>query len=107
MAASTTTSIAPPATTTRLATPSRPSDPRAIATMLGVALITIASQWMIAAVMFASAWGIDHFESIQVLGKVLAWEFTQLRLNNLDYWYFALSLSLAAGLGLLGKYKAE
>jgi hypothetical protein len=76
---------------------------RAAANIAGLILIVFASQWMIAAIMFGSAWGIDHFGAAQVIGKILAWEFTRLRLTQTDYVFFGLSLLLAAVLGLLGK----
>jgi hypothetical protein len=76
---------------------------RAIVNVLGVLIIIFLSQWMIAAMMFGSAWGIGHFEAATVVGKVLTWEFTRLRLTQIDYVFFGLSLLLAAVLGLLGK----
>jgi hypothetical protein len=76
---------------------------RVMTNVLGVAIIVLASQWMMAAVMFGGAWGIGHIEAAAVTGKVLTWEYTRLRLTTMDYWYVGLSLWLAAFLGAAGK----
>jgi hypothetical protein len=81
----------------------QPGVKRATASIIGLILIVFASQWMIAAIMFGSAWGIDHFGAAQVIGKVLAWEFTRLRLTDIDHLLFGLSLLLALFLGFIGK----
>jgi hypothetical protein len=76
---------------------------RVMANILGVVVIIFASQWLIAATMFAGAWGIGHLEAAQEIGKVLAWEFTRLRLSQMDYWCFGIAIWLAAFLGAIGK----
>jgi hypothetical protein len=75
---------------------------RAAANITGLFLIVFASQWMIAAIMFGSAWGIDHFDAAHMIGKVLTWEFTRLRLSDIDYLLFGLSSLLALSLGFIG-----
>jgi hypothetical protein len=80
---------------------------RATAAIAGLILIVFASQWMIAAIMFGSAWGIDHFGAAQVIGKVLVWEFTRLRLTDTDYLLLVLSLSLALFFGFIGNKKSR
>jgi hypothetical protein len=80
----------------------QPGVKRATASIIGLTLIVFGSQWMIAAIMFGSAWGIDHFGAAQVIGKVLAWEFTRLRLRDVDYLFVGVSLLLVVILGFIG-----
>jgi hypothetical protein len=73
---------------------------RFLGILLGTILIFIASQWLIAANAFGLVMGLWPLEAAQQIGPVLAWEFTRLRVMQIDLIYLPLSLFLAWFLGL-------
>ena len=69
--------------------------PRFVGILLGTILIVTASQWLIAANAFGLVMGLWPLEAAQQIGPVLAWEFTQLRVMQIDLIYLPLSIILA------------
>ena len=76
--------------------------PRFIGIVTGTIVIVIASQWLIAANAFGLVLGLWPLESVQQVGSILAWEFSRLRVPQMDLMYLPLSLILAWFLGLRG-----
>jgi hypothetical protein len=73
---------------------------RFIGVLLGTVLIVIASQWLIAANAFGLVMGLWPLEAAQQIGTVLVWEFTRLRVMQIDLIYLPLSMFLAWLFGL-------
>ena len=76
--------------------------PRFIGIVTGTIVIVIASQWLIAANAFGLVLGLWPLESVQQVGSILAWEFSRLRVPQMDLMYLPLSIILAWFLGLRG-----
>lgn len=74
--------------------------PRFWGVLSGTILITVASQWLIAANAFGLVMGLWPLEAAQQIGSVLAWEFSRLRVTQTDFIYLPLSIVLAWYLGL-------
>ena len=68
--------------------------------VIGTVLVSIASQWLIAANAFGLALGLLPLESVQMVGKVLVCEFTRLRIDAHELAYLLAALFLAWFLGL-------
>ncbi len=75
---------------------------RFIGIVTGTMIIVLASQWLIAANAFGVVLGLWPLESAQQIGSVLAWEFTRLRVLQMDLIYLPLSIILAWFLGMRG-----
>lgn len=52
--------------------------------LVGSLIILLASQWLIAAHSVGLALGFFPFEAAQLIGPMLVWEFTRLRIENSD-----------------------
>ena len=76
--------------------------PRFAGVLSGTVLITVASQWLIAANAFGLVMGLWPLEAAQQIGSVLAWEFSRLRVTQMDLIYLPLSIILAWVLGSRG-----
>ena len=74
--------------------------PRFWGVLSGTILITVASQWLIAANAFGLVMGLWPLEAAQQIGSVLAQEFSRLRVTQMDLMYLPLSIILAWFLGL-------
>jgi len=72
---------------------------RLLATLIGAATITVTSQWLIAANAFGMVLGLLPFESAHMVGPVLVWEFSRLRMSDADVIYTAATLFLAWYMG--------
>lgn len=76
--------------------------PRFFGVLSGTILITIASQWLIAANAFGLVMGLWPLEAAQQVGSVLAQEFSRLRITQMDLMYLPLSIILAWFFGMRG-----
>jgi len=74
--------------------------PRFTGIVIGTLLISVASQWIIAANAFGLVMGLLPLESIQMVGRVLVWEFTRLRIEAPEPAYLLISTIIAWFLGL-------
>ena len=68
--------------------------------VIGTLLISIASQWLVAANAFGLVMGLLPLESIQMVGNVLVWEFTRQRIAAPELAYPLAAIFLAWFLGL-------
>ena len=68
--------------------------------VIGTFLIGFASQWLIAANAFGLVMGLLPLESIQMVGDVLVWEFTRLRIEAFEIVYLLAAALIAWFLGL-------
>ena len=74
--------------------------PRFFGVLSGTILITLASQWLIAANAFGLVMGLWPLEAAQQVGSVLAQEFSRLRVTQMDLMYLPLAIILAWFFGL-------
>lgn len=74
--------------------------PRFSGIVIGTLLISISSQWLIAANAFGLVMGLLPLESIQMVGQVLVWEFTRLRIETHELAYLLAATFIAWFLGL-------
>ena len=77
-----------------------PGWPRFMGIVAGTLLISAASQWLVAANAFGLVMGLLPLESIQMVGTVLVWEFTRLRIAAPELVYPLAAIFLAWFLGL-------
>ena len=75
---------------------------RFVGIVTGTVVIVIASQWIIAANAFGLVMGLWPLEAAQQIGPVLAWEFSRLRVMQMDLIYLPLSIILAWFFGMRG-----
>jgi len=68
--------------------------------VIGTLFISVASQWLIAANAFGLVMGLLPLESIQMVGHVLVWEFTRLRIEAFEPAYLLAATCIAWFLGL-------
>lgn len=73
---------------------------RFAAIVIGTFFISFASQWLIAANAFGLVMGLLPLESIQMVGHVLVWEFTRLRIDAFETAYLLIATFIAWFLGL-------
>ena len=74
--------------------------PRFTGIVIGTLCISVASQWLIAANAFGLVMGLLPLESIQMVGHVLVWEFTRLRIEVAEPAYLLVAIFIAWFLGL-------
>lgn len=74
--------------------------PRFVGVLLGTAIIVLASQWLIAANAFGLVMGLWPLEAAKQIGPVLAWEFSRLRMLQIDLIYLPISMIFAWFFGL-------
>lgn len=67
--------------------------------LFGTTLIVIGSQWLIAANAFGLVMGLFPHEAARMIGPVLVWEFSRLRLVRIDMLWLFISVVLAVWLG--------
>ena len=72
-----------------------PGWPRFMGVIIGTLLISVAAQWLIAANAFGLVMGLLPLESAQMVGPVLVWEFTRLRILAGDWWWLLISFAIA------------
>ena len=77
-----------------------PGWPRFMGVIIGTLLISVAAQWLIAANAFGLVMGLLPLESAQMVGPVLVWEFTRLRITTYELAYLPVSIVLAWYLGV-------
>ena len=75
--------------------------------VIGTLLISIASQWLVAANAFGLVMGLLPLESIQMVGNVLVWEFTRLRIFAGDGLWLLISPTAALWFGFRGSRPAK
>lgn len=73
---------------------------RFLGVLSGATIILIASQWLIAANAFGLVLGLFPLEAAQMVGPVLVWEFSRLRIHHTDTIYLVVAVILAWRLGL-------
>ncbi len=76
-----------------------PGWPRYLGVVVGTVIITVCSQWLIASNVFGLVMGIPPLETAQMIGPVLVWEFTRLRIAEVQMIYPIFALLLAWYLG--------
>lgn len=68
--------------------------------LVGSILVLLGSQWLIAANAFGLVMGLFPLEAARMVGPVLVWEFTRLRLGEYDWIWLLISLVSTAWYGL-------
>ncbi len=77
--------------------------PKFIGILSGTTLVVLLSQWLVAANAFGMAMGLLPTDAAQMIGSVLAWEFTRLRISETEFLYPAIAMLLAWFFGLHGR----
>ncbi|MEO8001020.1 MAG: hypothetical protein ABI644_04030 [Arenimonas sp.] len=77
---------------------------RFLAIFSGTVIILVFSQWLIAANAFGLAMGLFPVDAAQLVGSVLVWEFTHLRLSASDLLWLSLSIFIMLWLGFSKRF---